>query len=197
MCGRKRERKRGTKRLKTVGVSRSRRHEFVEPRCCSATSCGRGTRSSRSQERVRPRQHVRVHRKAKEGRSTRSWSRSRKRRGGIDRVSSRGWSEVRTRAGDEIGGGRFSGWTSSDAQQPRGLPARRVHGKALAPRLYDESVPRLSSKRRGTVSEGARPATILHVCTIPQMRGRQRRTDIAALGARRGASRRRGCRSSF
>ena len=67
-----------------------------------------------------------------------------------------------------------------------GLPALpRFTDKPLATRLYDESAPRVLSKRRGyaylKVGEGCdNPCTF---CTIPQMRGRQRSRTIASLVA--------------
>jgi ribosomal protein S12 methylthiotransferase len=67
-----------------------------------------------------------------------------------------------------------------------GLPELpRFTDKPLATRLYDESVPRVLSKRRGyaylKVGEGCdNPCTF---CTIPQMRGRQRSRTIASLVA--------------
>jgi ribosomal protein S12 methylthiotransferase len=67
-----------------------------------------------------------------------------------------------------------------------GAPALpRFTEKPLATRLYDESVPRVLSKRRGyaylKVGEGCdNPCSF---CTIPQMRGRQRSRSIASLVA--------------
>jgi ribosomal protein S12 methylthiotransferase len=67
-----------------------------------------------------------------------------------------------------------------------GLPARpRFTDKPLATRLYDESAPRLLSRRRGyaylKVGEGCNnPCTF---CTIPQMRGLQRSRTIESLVA--------------
>src|SRR3989442_6419157 len=67
-----------------------------------------------------------------------------------------------------------------------GLPAfPRFTEKPLATRLYDESAPRVLSKRRGyaylKVGEGCdNPCTF---CTIPQMRGRQRSRTIDSLVA--------------
>ena len=67
-----------------------------------------------------------------------------------------------------------------------GLPALpRFTEKPLATRLYDESSPRVLSKRRGyaylKVGEGCdNPCSF---CTIPQMRGRQRSRSIASLVA--------------
>ena len=61
----------------------------------------------------------------------------------------------------------------------------RFTEKPLATRLYDESAPRVLSKRRGyaylKVGEGCdNPCSF---CTIPQMRGRQRSRSIASLVA--------------
>ena len=67
-----------------------------------------------------------------------------------------------------------------------GQPALpRFTDKPLATRLYDESAPRVLSKRRGyaylKVGEGCdNPCSF---CTIPQMRGRQRSRSIASLVA--------------
>ncbi len=67
-----------------------------------------------------------------------------------------------------------------------GLPTLpRFTDKPLATRLYDESAPRILSRRRGyaylKVGEGCdNPCTF---CTIPQMRGRQRSRTIASLVA--------------
>ena len=67
-----------------------------------------------------------------------------------------------------------------------GLPAfPRFTDKPLATRLYDESAPRVLSKRRGyaylKVGEGCdNPCTF---CTIPQMRGRQRSRTVTSLVA--------------
>jgi ribosomal protein S12 methylthiotransferase len=67
-----------------------------------------------------------------------------------------------------------------------GLPAfPRFTDKPLATRLYDESAPRVLSKRRGyaylKVGEGCdNPCTF---CTIPQMRGRQRSRTPGSLVA--------------
>ena len=71
-----------------------------------------------------------------------------------------------------------------------GLPAfPRFTEKPLATRLYDESAPRLLSRRRGyaylKVGEGCdNPCTF---CTIPQMRGFQRSRTIASLVAEAGS----------
>jgi ribosomal protein S12 methylthiotransferase len=59
----------------------------------------------------------------------------------------------------------------------------RFTDKPLATRLYDESAPRILSRRRGyaylKVGEGCdNPCTF---CTIPQMRGRQRSRSIESL----------------
>ncbi len=68
----------------------------------------------------------------------------------------------------------------------QGLPALpRFTEKPLATRLYDESAPRLLSRRRGyaylKVGEGCdNPCTF---CTIPQMRGLQRSRSIDSLVA--------------
>ena len=67
-----------------------------------------------------------------------------------------------------------------------GLPTLpRFTDKPLATRLYDESAPRVLSRRRGyaylKVGEGCdNPCTF---CTIPQMRGRQRSRTIESLAA--------------
>ncbi len=67
-----------------------------------------------------------------------------------------------------------------------GLPTLpRFTEKPLATRLYDESAPRILSKRRGyaylKVGEGCdNPCSF---CTIPQMRGRQRSRTIDSLVA--------------
>jgi ribosomal protein S12 methylthiotransferase len=67
-----------------------------------------------------------------------------------------------------------------------GLSARpRFTDKPLATRLYDESAPRLLSRRRGyaylKVGEGCNnPCTF---CTIPQMRGLQRSRTVESLVA--------------
>src|SRR5215831_98266 len=67
-----------------------------------------------------------------------------------------------------------------------GLPALpRFTDKPLATRLYDESAPRVLSRRRGyaylKVGEGCnKPCTF---CTIPQMRGKQRSRSIESLVA--------------
>ena len=67
-----------------------------------------------------------------------------------------------------------------------GLPTLpRFTEKPLATRLYDESAPRLLSRRRGyaylKVGEGCdNPCTF---CTIPQMRGKQRSRTVASLVA--------------
>lgn len=67
-----------------------------------------------------------------------------------------------------------------------GLPSLpRFTEKPLATRLYDESAPRVLSRRRGyaylKVGEGCdNPCTF---CTIPQMRGRQRSRAIDSLVA--------------
>ena len=67
-----------------------------------------------------------------------------------------------------------------------GLPSlARFTDKPLATRLYDESAPRILSRRRGyaylKVGEGCdNPCTF---CTIPQMRGKQRSRSIESLVA--------------
>ncbi|HTD52106.1 MAG TPA: 30S ribosomal protein S12 methylthiotransferase RimO [Thermoanaerobaculia bacterium] len=67
-----------------------------------------------------------------------------------------------------------------------GLPSLpRFTDKPLATRLYDESAPRILSRRRGyaylKVGEGCdNPCTF---CTIPQMRGKQRSRSIESLVA--------------
>ena len=67
-----------------------------------------------------------------------------------------------------------------------GLPShQRFTDKPLATRLYDESAPRVLSRRRGyaylKVGEGCdNPCSF---CTIPQMRGRQRSRTIDSLVA--------------
>ena len=69
------------------------------------------------------------------------------------------------------------------AEGRQSLP--RFTDKPLATRLYDESAPRLLSRRRGyaylKVGEGCdNPCTF---CTIPQMRGAQRSRPVASLVA--------------
>jgi ribosomal protein S12 methylthiotransferase len=115
----------------------------------------------------------------------------RKRRGEIDRVVVAGC--MVQKYGRELAGeipevDAFLGLDELESAPAAaaGLPELpRFTDKPLATRLYDESVPRVLSKRRGyaylKVGEGCdNPCTF---CTIPQMRGRQRSRTIASLVA--------------
>src|SRR5262249_32308642 len=116
---------------------------------------------------------------------------ARKARGEIDRILVAGCMARkcgRERAAEIPEVAAFIGWDDLEAAPAAvdGLPARpRFPDKPLATRLYDESAPRMLSRRRGyaylKVGEGCdNPCSF---CTIPQMRGRQRSRMIASLVA--------------
>jgi ribosomal protein S12 methylthiotransferase len=115
----------------------------------------------------------------------------RKRRGEIDRIVVAGCmvqkygrelADAIPEVDAFLGLDELEGAPAAAAGQPD-LP--RFTDKPLATRLYDESAPRVLSKRRGyaylKVGEGCdNPCSF---CTIPQMRGRQRSRSIASLVA--------------